>query len=344
MEAIQKRIEAGLEAHSAFVIYRKPGEKKVISLFRNDRPMESQGSDSFVFTPFDGQSYELDLSDCDRFETNQWDAKWSAETPELSFDLDQKLHFESIVAKAVDAIKEGRFDKVVLSRKEVVTLGQSAFEIFSRLLSVYPNAFVSLWNHPETGCWIGATPERLLKGQNKEFQTMALAGTQQFQGDESVEWPKKEREEQRLVTDYIWNTLEPLTQTLVLSEPHTHRAGNLLHIKTDISGQMRDATTLGDLAKALHPTPAVCGLPKENAILFIKENEGYDREFYSGFLGERGENHCDLFVNLRCMKISNGQAELFMGCGITAESNPEKEFFETVNKSLTMKRVLKINS
>jgi isochorismate synthase len=91
----------------------------------------------------------------------------------------------------------------------------------------------------------------------------------------------------------------------------------------------------------LHPTPAVCGLPKEQSKAFILENENYDRTFYTGFLGELNmENKTDLFVNLRCMEICESQANLFMGCGITKDSIPEKEWEESINKSFTMKRVL----
>jgi isochorismate synthase len=91
----------------------------------------------------------------------------------------------------------------------------------------------------------------------------------------------------------------------------------------------------------LHPTPAVCGLPKDKSKAFILDNENYDRTFYTGFLGELNvEDQTDLFVNLRCMEISGSQAHLYMGCGITKESIPEKEWEESCNKSATMKRVL----
>jgi isochorismate synthase len=98
----------------------------------------------------------------------------------------------------------------------------------------------------------------------------------------------------------------------------------------------------------LHPTPAVCGLPKENAKQFILENEGYERKFYSGFLGELNLNtilnkvvDSDLFVNLRCMEIERHKVHLYIGCGITKDSNPEKEYIETANKAMTMKQILK---
>jgi isochorismate synthase len=104
---------------------------------------------------------------------------------------------------------------------------------------------------------------------------------------------------------------------------------------------------LEEIIKALHPTSAVCGLPKAAAKDFILQNEPYDRSYYSGFLGELNidlatfrTEQSDLFVNLRCMKINEKQVELFIGCGITKDSVPEAEFIETVNKSMTMRKVL----
>ena len=91
----------------------------------------------------------------------------------------------------------------------------------------------------------------------------------------------------------------------------------------------------------LHPTSAVCGLPKEPALQFILENEGFDRSYYSGFLGPvNSATGTHLYVNLRCMELLEKEAILYAGAGITAESNPEKEWQETQHKMQTMRRVL----
>ena len=195
---------------------------------------------------------------------------------------------------------------------------------------------------------------------------MALAGTQQFNGNTEVEWGEKEKQEQQFVTDSILENLEKAGVSqggMETSEAYTAKAGNLLHLRTDISGRFSaSGVNLEKLLYALHPTPAVCGLPKEKAKNFILSEENYDREFYTGFLGElnlqssrsRSSNRRNvenlayrtvkketaLFVNLRCMKLSGGTAEIFIGGGITKDSNPEAEWEETVNKSQTMKKVL----
>src|SRR5690606_32711850 len=108
----------------------------------------------------------------------------------------------------------------------------------------------------------------------------------------------------------------------------THRAGSLLHLRSDITGILKNGkATLTTIAAAVHPTPAVCGSPRKAARDFIMENEGYDREFYTGFLGPIMDNgaSASLLVNLRCMKIYGNTARLFMGGGITIGSQPNEE-------------------
>lgn len=341
MTKIAEKTAQWLSENKPMVLYRKPGSQTVRAMFADGSDRKASEGPGFIFHPFASEdSYFLADAGCEVSECIPEQKDFHLSTPELSINSDAKSQFETIVAKAVATLKTGSFAKVVLSRKEAFETESDAFSIFERLLSTYPTAFVSLWNHPKTGCWIGATPERLISGSGSSFETMSLAGTQAYQGEESVEWPKKEREEQRLVTDYIWNTLEPFCSEVELSAPFTQKAGNLLHIRTTISGNLESGVSLQEVADALHPTPAICGMPKEKALDFILENEGYDREFYAGYLGEIAEDRTDLFVNLRCMKFHPGSAELFMGCGITADSDPEKEFFETVNKSLTIRKVL----
>jgi isochorismate synthase len=194
---------------------------------------------------------------------------------------------------------------------------------------------------------MGSTPERLLKANTNTFYTMSLAGPQKIQSDKEVVWEKKEMEEQQFVTDFILNNLKDLTSEVSVSSPYTAKAGTLAHIKTDIEGVINDNSSLKEVVSVLHPTPAVCGLPKEVSKNFILEHEGYDREYYTGFLGElnkegfnKEELKSDLYVNLRCMKIKDNQAHLYVGCGITKDSIPEKEWEESVNKSMTMKKVL----
>ena len=371
-----EKLKGQLGDNKPFVAYRKPGIASVKALLQNDEEVfhsKDLSESGFVFAPFNSEanSYFIpsDKSEVIEFNYVQQEPFDSTENSLNGVDFeymeeDQKRH-ENLVQKGIDHIKEGDFKKVVLSRSEKVqVLDPDPIRIFKQLLARYSHAMVYLWFHPETGIWLGATPETLLKAERNRFNTMALAGTQLFKGETDVEWETKEVEEQLFVTDYILESLEKLqnVENIQASRPYSAKAGNLLHICTDISGHLKDPEYLKDLVKALHPTPAVCGLPKEKALNFILENEDHSREFYSGYLGEvnfkteqkRNTNRrnqenqqfasilkqTELFVNLRCMKLKDGNAIIFVGGGITKGSNAGDEWMETVNKSQTMKAVL----
>jgi len=276
--------------------------------------------------------------------------------PNTIIDLSKTLHssppsvnvlFMELVQKGIDAINKGVFNKVVLSRTETVTIHDFNVEIvFERMLQQYPTAFCYCCYHQKIGMWMGSTPKKLLQAKENKFKTMALAGTQQFEGNDVVVWQNKEREEQEFVTHFIIENLKNIASEVNVSSPYTTRAGSLLHLKTDIGGVLDEGSNLKKVVDILHPTPAVCGLPKVLAKDFIIENENYEREYYTGFLGEINHDFStndvasDLYVNLRCMKIKEHEAQLFIGCGITKKSIPEAEWEESVNKSKTMKRIL----
>ena len=256
-----------------------------------------------------------------------------------------------LVSKSIEEISKGSFEKIVPSRFKKIDL-TSEFDIlktFQHLCSSYPNALVSLVSSQETGTWIGATPELLVSiDEHSRFKTVALAGTKLFTPGmdiKSVAWTEKEIEEQAMVSRYIINCFKKIRlREYEEHGPRTASAGNLLHLKTEYEVDMK-ATNFPQLGsvmlKLLHPTSAVCGMPINNAIEFLKKNEGYDRQFYSGFLGPvnfRNESH--IFVNLRCMQIHDRQATLYAGAGVTIDSIPEKELEETEMKMDTLQKVL----
>ncbi|MFA9191312.1 isochorismate synthase [Flavobacterium sp. FZUC8N2.13] len=336
-----------------FVIYSKPYKTEVRGFFQKNDHLyfaETLDETGFVFAPFQGNQmilipksqsviWEADIAS---FEEDQSKHSDYPENPQ------EKERFEQLIQKALDVIGKGTFNKVVLSRKEILEVPHfDLVAVFTKLIQRFPTVFCYCWYHPKIGLWMGATPERLLKASRKKFCTMALAGTQNFEGKTDVIWESKEIAEQQFVTDFILENLKGLTSEVAISSPYTVQAGNVLHIKTDIEGVINKTSKLNQVVSVLHPTPAVCGLPKETAKEFILANEGYDREYYTGFLGELNKKDftekkqkSDLYVNLRCMQIKEKQAHLYMGCGITKESVPEKEWNESVNKSMTMKSVL----
>ncbi|MFD2519609.1 chorismate-binding protein [Emticicia soli] len=268
----------------------------------------------------------------------------------------KKEDFIEEVETAINEIEAGNFKKVVLSRTKIITIPND-FEIvsvFDKLCNAYPNAFVSAVSIPSLGIvWMGATPETLVSQDAQGiFRTMALAGTQSaYDADGNLiktseaMWRQKEIEEHALVSRYIVSCLKKIRVREFEEEgPKTVIAGNLMHLRMDYSVDTVEinfpemATVMLDL---LHPTSAVCGMPKEPAKQFILANEKYNREFYSGFLGPvniQQESH--IFVNLRTMKLQNGVATLYAGCGITADSSAEKEWLETEMKLQTLGKFL----
>ena len=147
------------------------------------------------------------------------------------------------------------------------------------------------------------------------------------------EWDDKNRQEQDYVASYIRRQLLSLGIHSTEKGPYPAYAGALSHLKTDFHFSLKDNRNLGDLLKVLHPTPAVCGLPKEEAYRFILENEGYDRKYYSGFIGWLDpEGWTDLYVNLRCMHIEDEQLTLYAGGGLLSSSELNDEWQETEKK------------
>lgn len=352
MTDLFKKIELQLQQGFPFAVFAKPGYDTVTGVFQNtDEPhlLTDFSQKGFAFAPFDGDkvcfipAHAADVLSL-TVPVNNFSP---SELKQPAINDKAKLAFEDLVAKSVSVIQQGRFEKLVTSRKEEVAIEEEdRVNIYQKLLYTYPMAYRYCFYHPDSGLWMGASPEQLLNVENKTLHTVALAGTQLYKEGEEAVWENKEKEEQYFVTDYIIGSLKEYTSDIRRTEPYTFRAGNIVHIKTDISAELISTDSLKGIVNALHPTPAVCGLPKQQAKEFLLTNEGYDREYYSGFLGEvnidlaTGQPKTDLFVNLRCMKIVNNKAHLYIGCGITKDSNPEKEFIETVNKSVTMRRVL----
>ncbi|MBP0902196.1 chorismate-binding protein [Mariniflexile gromovii] len=369
LEDFFARIETQYNNQLPFVAYRKPRENKLIALFQTTNEIHKVNDfteKGFVFAPFDDAetSILIPFDDSELISTNS-EILCSNEMFKATNFIDEKEKFQhvNLVAKAIKSIKDKAFEKVVLSRKEEVLIEEiNPVFIFKRLLSSYTSSFDYCWYHPKIGLWLGATPETLVKIEGSQFSIMALAGTQVYKENLDVVWQDKEIKEQKFVTDFIVESLKPSVESLSISDTETVKAGNLVHLKTMISARLKPNSTLKDVINAIHPTPAVCGVPKVIAKQFILNNEHYNREFYTGFLGELNfetttaprsgkrniENRAyaitkkrtQLYVNLRCMQVKNNKAILYIGGGITANSNPESEWEETVSKSLVIKNIL----
>ncbi|WP_241244360.1 chorismate-binding protein [Flagellimonas marinaquae] len=345
LDTIWSKVGESLEKGLPFALYRKPDAAQIYGVFQSSKDLnvtKDFTESGFVFAPFDKTDKAI-LVQPDAFWTAEYIPGKSQNTASFSLDESGKEAHLQLVKRGIAEIKKGRLQKVVLSRKMEVPISQSPLGIFKTLLNTYPSAFGYLFHHPEIDTWCGATPETLVKVQNRQLRTMSLAATLPHIETEEPQWGEKEIQEQQMVSEYIGDKLAHAMEVLEIDEAESVRAGNLWHLRSEVRGTMLPNIKVREVIKALHPTPAVCGIPTGEAQLFIASNENYERTYYTGFLGELNlaqDGETALFVNLRCMELKGDRAFIFVGGGITEASDPESEWVETQNKSKTMLGVL----
>lgn len=352
-----------------FVVYSNPNHSIIKCWLQNDNQLHNTLSfteSGFVFTPFDLNKPAILLPShkCKHYAIEAVELPIEeSEIAKTNDNSESKLEHLALVKKGIETIKKGALKKVVLSRCKIQNSnGINPITIFKHLYTRYKNAMVYCWYHPKVGLWLGATPELLFKMQGQQLTTISLAGTQPYEAEKEAQWSPKEVEEQQIVTDFLEHQIEPFTTNTQIFETETVKAGHLWHLKTRLLSRLKSNSSLKSIIEALHPTPAVCGFPKEKAKNFILNNENYKREFYTGFFGElnllhtkaRNKNKLNVennayasikkqsifYVNLRCMQIKSQHAIVYVGGGITKDSIPEKEWEETVNKAKTILDVL----
>lgn len=252
---------------------------------------------------------------------------------ETQFSAETHDEYLEKLDKVIQVIKNNNLPKLVISRRKIfkdfkeIDLEKS----FNNLCETYPNAFRYVFIQGENA-WMGAFSEVLGKFDKTthEFQTMSLAGTIPV----SASWSQKEIEEQKPVSSYIRNILGKFDKENKIQESETydHISGNIKHLRTDFKLKI-NPEDLDTIIEELHPTPAVCGIPKNFCKEKIQEIEKFPRELYAGFIRIETEDFIQYFVNLRCAKLYSDSVHLFVGGGITAQSSPEKEWIETELKS-----------
>lgn len=245
------------------------------------------------------------------------------------------------VTAMITALKQNIVSKMVLSRSLQVETDayRTAPEWFERLTNRYPEAFVFLVSVPGVMTWMGATPEIFLSQDEQGTETMALAGTR-LCGTEGA-WGDKEMEEQQIVSRYVEHLLKKNGKWIVKG-PFFKQAGNVEHLCTSFfhAGKL-SFERIDQIRKELHPTPAVGGFPMREAVELLERIEGYERRYYAGYLGPvESSGLFHWFVNLRCMELFPQAVSLYVGGGITALSDPSKEWEETELKSRTLLDVI----
>lgn len=312
--------------------WREPGSDQAFFLQGQAQPIPQSQVAGFVVHPFEDRGGCLIRGLKEAMPGTMPEVL--AAYPAPAYPEDSQEDYLKRLESLISALSQGRAEKVVFSRRK--HLSRSSFTVaeawraFQHVEAAYPQAFVSLVSVPGLGCWLAATPEVLCRRTDDGFYTMALAGTRSQTDDEP--WHAKEYREQALVVNSIQTQLSDIgVQHIRLDGPKEVQAGSLRHLRSDF--YFENGQDLLAVAQALHPTPAVGGLPRLAAAELIAALEISERGLYAGYVGyvEPGLPST-LYVHLRCACLSAPQPTLFAGGGILTDSDALSEWQETEYK------------
>ncbi len=284
-------------------------------------------------------------------------------------DIRPRGEWEGLVAEGAAACGDGLCEKVVLARSVRVRADHpfDAASALRRLRATYPAAYIFAvavargHNRPSRGtdrtgedaCFLGATPERLVRLADRTVDVACLAGSaprgltaaEDERSGQALLCSEKNRGEHAVVVRTVRAALDDLcTDLSVPDAPRLLRLPNVQHLYTPVEGHVRDGVGVLDLVARLHPTPAVGGYPHAAALRFIREREGLDRGWYAGPVGyvdRHGQG--EFAVALRSALLRGNEATLFAGCGIVADSRPADEYAETCLKLRPMLDALAVS-
>ena len=282
-----------------------------------------------------------------RIEPSEPTAPRSASAGATSFAVSPTMSAEAwcgLVERTTKAIANGPLDKVVLAR-EVVVEADSPIDplaVLRRLRATYPSCHVF-----HVDGFVGASPELLVSRAGDVVRSHPMAGTAPRGGDPSSDArlaasllaSAKDREEHQITIDMVHDTLLPWCSFLDYeAEPSIVPVANVQHLATLVEGRLsQPPPSVLELVQALHPTPAVCGQPRQAALDFIVEHEGFDRGRYAGAVGwVDGRGNGAWAVSVRTAQLDGATARLSAGCGIVADSDPATELEESRNKLQAM--------
>ncbi|EHD23305.1 MULTISPECIES: isochorismate synthase [Brenneria] len=265
----------------------------------------------------------------------------------------QREYFLAMVESAVNAIRQGELQKIVLSRLQSVQVEHplNTIALLATLAEQNPNGYYFHLPLAEKRYLFGASPELLLRQQGRSIWSTPLAGTAKRAADERQDrdsrdrllTSRKDRHEHQLVIEEIRQTLAGYCSSLSIPpQPELLPTPNLWHLASPIAGELKaDNSQSLSLAGLLHPTPALCGVPKEKARRLISELEPFERGVFGGIVGwSDDEGNGEWAVTIRCGISQQQHIQLYAGAGIVADSDPAAEWLEIEAKMRTMLRAL----
>lgn len=250
--------------------------------------------------------------------------------------VEGRRRWDALVSRALAAISSGALDKVVLARAIDVE-AEAAIDpaaVLAALTARFPSCRSFLLRGGGGGTFLGATPEVLCRIEGDRVFTEALAGSARPGEAAALLGSQKDLREHRWVVDHIVRALGGLAQGLECKpEPRLLALANVVHLHTPISARLAPGRGTADVVAALHPTPAVAGVPAEAALRFIARHEGLDRGLYAGLVGWVGPRRAELAVGLRSALLRGKRARVFVGAGIVEGSSAGREWDETELKA-----------
>jgi len=251
-------------------------------------------------------------------------------------DAGARERWSALVEQSLSRIRSGELSKVVLARSVDVhaASGRPPPALLDSLEQAYPSCRTFLLRGDGGGLFLGATPEMFCRLDGGQLRTEALAGSARPAEAADLPARPKERREHAWVVDHLASALDTLAERVEMPAlPDVRELANVAHLHTPVSARLRAGVGIAEVVAALHPTPAVGGVPTEAAARFLAEHEHLDRGLYAGLVGVIGPGRAELAVALRCALLRDGSARLFVGAGIVDGSSAEEEWMETQLKA-----------
>lgn len=263
----------------------------------------------------------------------------------------EKQAYLKAVEQALQEIKQGHYEKVVLARAQTLHAegDWQALRLLNRLRHRFPRCFTFSFANGGGSVFLGASPERILRVKEGQLTTEAIAGSAprgETAGEDALLGRHllssgKDLQEHCYVRDSIVRRLQKVgLSARHAAQPQLLALANVQHLHTPITAEVEQAIHIIDILEEMHPTPAVGGTPRDQAVPRIQALEGMQRELYAGVVGWFNHlNEGDMIVGIRSAHICSGTAKLFAGAGIVAGSEPESEYLETELKLRAMRSV-----
>ncbi|MCA2981041.1 MAG: isochorismate synthase [Myxococcaceae bacterium] len=252
---------------------------------------------------------------------------------------DDRQAYEGLVARGLEYLRSGGCSKLVLARALAVKGDAPLSEraVLKALEARNPTCWTFLVRGRDGSAFIGASPELLCEADGGNLTVDALAGTAALGDDAALERSEKDRREHQAVVDDVRARLDAFaTRIEAPPRPVIKRLSTLVHLHTPVSARLRGGVSALAAARALHPTPAVAGAPRERALAFLAQHEAFSRGWYAGAVGAMGPARATFAVGLRSAHVKGATARLFVGAGVVEGSTPEGEWLETERKASTM--------